>query len=398
MREYASVQHIDWRAVSRTNVARLKSEMAADNIDAVILGTMNNIHWLTGIPMTGDLPYFFSHVALLSQSMGEPLLLSPYASSFFPEEREWLRDVRDLPFTKEIEDPTQQVSWHKTIIEVLGEITTSGNRIGVDPRISIPLYEGMVRGMPELEFCSISKTLARTRSIKGPEELKALRQSCTIAEMGMEAGLDSLDIGVTERQVAGRVSEALYRCGATGMGFMPNIVAGERPGILFSSEKFIRPGELIRVDISSIWHGYYSCIARTAFAGDIPPEVAAVYDALRKTHEESLAHIKPGLSNYELYRFTKNKIEDYTEKKYSLPFFLGHGIGVSIIDEPWIFDKSSCEETILQEGMCFLFEPVLHMDGYGDLALTDCVAVTESGIETLTRTEKNLFTLKGRRS
>jgi Xaa-Pro aminopeptidase len=393
MREHASVQHVDWRGLSRANARRLKKEMSAENVDAVILGTMNNIHWITGIPMTGDLPYFFSHFAILTQSMDEPVLLSPYTSTFFPEEREWIGDVRDLPFTKEIEDPTQRVVWHKEIVKVLGEKTSAGQRIAVDPRLSIPLYEGIVEGLPEADFCTVSRILSRARSIKDPEELKALRQSCAIAEMGMEAGLGIICPGVTERQIAGRVTEALFSYGATGLGFMPNIVAGERPGILFSSEKFVRPSELIRVDISSIWNGYYSCIARTAFTGHPPAEIVAAYDALRRAHEESLDYIKPGVTNYDLYRFTKKRIEEYTDGKYSLPFFLGHGIGVSMIDEPWIFDESCCEEGVLEENMCFLFEPVLHMDGYGDLALTDCVAVTESGVEVLTRTNRNLYTI-----
>lgn len=398
MREHASVQHVDWKGLSRANAVRLKKEMSVENIDAVILGTMNNIHWLTGIPMTGDLPYFFSHFAILTQSMDEPVLLSPYVGTFFPEEREWIGDVRDLPFTKEIEDPTQQVVWHEEIVKVLGEKTTAGQRIAVDPRISIPLYEGIVGGLPEADFCTVSRVLSRARSIKGPEELKALRQSCAVAEMGMEAGLGLICPGVTERQIAGRVTEALFSYGATGLGFMPNIVAGERPGILFSSDKFVRPGELIRVDISSIWNGYYSCIARTAFTGHPPAEIVSLYDALRKAHEESLDYIKPGMTNYELYCFTKKKIEEYTVGKYSLPFFLGHGIGVSMIDEPWIFDAACCEERALEEGMCFLFEPVLHSDGYGDLALTDCVAVTDSGVEILTRTDRNLFTVHGSES
>jgi Xaa-Pro dipeptidase len=298
--------------------------------------------------------------------------------------------VRDLPFTKELEDPTQQVAWHLEIIEVLGANTSSGQRVGIDPRISIPLYRSIAEGLPELTFCSLSKALARARSIKGGEELRALRQSCAIAEMGMEAGLRFVEVGVTEQQVAGSVAGALYSYGATGLGFMPNIVAGERPGILFSSAKFVRPGELVRLDISSIWHGYYSCIARTVFTGKPPQEVSAAYDALKRAHEESIALIKPGLSNYELYRFTKNKIETYTNGTYTLPFFLGHGIGTSIIDEPWIFDESCCEEGVLETGMCFLFEPVVHMDGYGDLALTDCVAVTASGAEVLTRTDRDL--------
>jgi len=42
-----------------------------------------------------------------------------------------------------------------------------------------------------------------------------------------------------------------------------------------------------------------------------------------------------------------------------------------------------------------LFEPVIHVDGYGDAALTDCVAVTPNGAEVLTRTDRHLFISEG---
>ena len=405
VRNHASVEHVDWRRLAARNVERLKQAMREDELSAAVIGSMNNIHWLTGIPMTSDYPYFFSHIAVIALDSEEPLLLSPYVKEFFPEEREWLREVRELAFTKEIEDPTTLVSWHREIARALRDLGTAGGdlgtagakadkgreRIGVDPRLSIPLYEGIKNELPELEFVSISKVLSRARSVKGAEELKAIRQSCAAAELGLDAGIRAVKLGASEREIAGATAGALYSFGASGLGFMPNIVSGERPGILFSSGKRVRPNECVRVDISPAWGGYYSCLARTVFTGKPPPQVVDAYTALRETHEKALSWIKPGMTNYDLYARTKNELETLTEGAHTLPFFLGHGIGVSIIDEPWIFDSSCCEETKLEAGMCFLFEPIVRVRGFGDLALTDCAAVTETGVEVLTRSDRRLF-------
>ncbi len=392
MRPHASVQHIDWEKLAGENTKKLRRAMEGEELDAVILGSMNNIHWITGIPMTGDLPYFFSHFALISKNEDEPVLFSPYVTDFFPEEREWIREVRSLPFTKEIEDPTKAVSWHIEIAKTLKEMGLAQGRVGIDPRISIPLYEGIQEKLPEVEFLSASGVLSDARSIKTEEEVRALRQSCAIAEMGLEAGVAAVKVGATERKIAGEITRTLFTGGATALGFMPNIVAGERPGILFSSDKLVRPNELVRVDISSVWGGYYSCIARTVFTGKPTTAILDVYSHLREAHEKSIEYIKPGITNYQLYDFTKKEIERQTHQRYTLPFFLGHGIGVSIIDEPWIFDRSHCEEKPLLEGMCFLFEPIIHIDGYGDMAITDCVNIREKGVELLTRTTRELYT------
>jgi Xaa-Pro aminopeptidase len=391
MRPHASTEHIDWQLLAEENTKKLQQRVKEHGFDGIIIGSMNNIIWLTGVPMTADYPYFFSHIAVLSADAVEPVLLTPYVNAFFPEEAKWLKDVRGTPFTKEIQDPPALVNWHVEIAGALRNCGLAGKKVAVDPRLSIPLYEGIKKECPETEFASADRAMCSAREIKNDEELKALRQSCAIAEMGMEAGLSASRVGVTEREIAGEITRALFSSGATTLGFMPNIVAGERPGIMFSSGKFVRRNELVRVDISSVWNGYYSCIARTVFTGNPPAEVTFVYNALREAHEKGLEFIKPGVTNYQLYDYTKKAVEKLTQGSYSLPFFLGHGIGVSLIDEPWIFDSSSCEETELKEGMCFLFEPVVHVDGYGDAAITDCVAVTSSGAEVMTRTDRQLF-------
>jgi Xaa-Pro aminopeptidase len=119
-----------------------------------------------------------------------------------------------------------------------------------------------------------------------------------------------------------------------------------------SARSVERLEQAMRVDISPAWGGYYRCVARTVYTGTPPPEVVDAYAALRETHEKGLAGIKPGVTNHEVYTRTKNELE---------------------------------------AGMCFLFEPVVHVRGFGDLAVTDCAAITETGVEILTRSDRRLF-------
>lgn len=100
MRPHASTEHIDWKKLARENTAKLQEIMEKHDLDGVIVGSMNNIIWLTGVPMTTDYPYFFTHIALLNRTEEEPILLSPYVRDFFPEEENWLEDVRAIPLPR----------------------------------------------------------------------------------------------------------------------------------------------------------------------------------------------------------------------------------------------------------------------------------------------------------
>jgi Xaa-Pro aminopeptidase len=198
MRPQDSVQFIDWKKLARENTKKLDSAMEGEGFDTVLLGSMNNIHWMTGLPMTGDLPYFFTHFVLLTGDGDEPVLFSPNAADFFPEEREWVQEVKTLPFTKEIEDPTRAVSRHIEIAKTLEEKGISQGKVGIDPRISIPLYEKLREKLPHIEFLSASGPLCDARSVKTREEVRVLQQSCAIAEMGLKAGIDAVKVGATQ--------------------------------------------------------------------------------------------------------------------------------------------------------------------------------------------------------
>ena len=61
MRAHASPEHLDWGLLAKKNTKKLQYQIKEHGFDGIIIGSMNNRIWLTGIPMTADFPYFFTH-------------------------------------------------------------------------------------------------------------------------------------------------------------------------------------------------------------------------------------------------------------------------------------------------------------------------------------------------
>lgn len=389
MREHAAVDYVDWKLLMKTNSGKLRKDMRESGVDCVILNSMDNIRWLTGVPMIIDPPCFHTQIAIQSVEAEEPILMTDVVD-FFPEERTWLNDVRPLPFTKEIRQPMQAGPWAKEIAVAIRELGIADGKLAVDPAMSVLMAEQLSRELPNAHFEDASPILASARLIKSEEEVNALRQSSAVAERALGVGLESLAQGKLERQLAGVVAGALFEHGAEAVVYMPSIVSAVRPGILFSSGKTIRPNELVKFD-ASVWGGYCCNIARSAFTGRPTPEVMRAYEALLEAHLEGIKLARPGVTNWELYDSVNTKLQEKTDGAYKLPFYLGHGIGVGIIEEPWIFDREHTGEMTLEEGMTFLLEPSICISGFGCASITDSVLVTANGGESLTRTDRTLF-------
>ena len=65
----------------------------------------------------------------------------------------------------------------------------------------------------------------------------------------------------------------------------------------------------------------------------------------------------------------------------------GHGLGLEVHEAPWIM---SDEATVLEEGMVFSVEPGVYLVGKFGVRIEDIVVVTQSGVRTLTESDRNL--------
>ena len=126
----------------------------------------------------------------------------------------------------------------------------------------------------------------------------------------------------------------------------------------FPSNRKLKKGDIITIDIGACYKGYHGDSAWTYKVGEITPEE----EALLKNTEESLfiglAQIKPGKRIGDI----GNAIEQFAKKNHLgvVKELCGHGVGTTVHESPDVpnYGKAGTGP-LLREGMVIAVEPML---------------------------------------
>jgi methionyl aminopeptidase len=163
----------------------------------------------------------------------------------------------------------------------------------------------------------------------------------------------------------------------------------------------LKEGDILSVDVGSIYKGFYGDGARTYAVGEISGEIVELMDVCKASLEAGIAKAVEGNRIRDISIAIENSIRPHG---YGIIRDLtGHGIGRNLHEEPQIlnFDDGRKGKKI-KTGMTFAIEPMIAMGSYEVATLDDqwtvvtadgsvaahfehTVAVTENGPEILTR-------------
>ena len=130
------------------------------------------------------------------------------------------------------------------------------------------------------------------------------------------------------------------------------------------SEKVIlKDGDIINVDVSTIYKGYYSDASRMFMIGNVKPEWERLVKVTKECLEIGMRAAKP----FGFVGDIGNAIQKYAEKNgYSVVRDLcGHGVGLEFHEEPEVchFGRKKTG-MLLVPGMVFTIEPMINMGRY----------------------------------
>jgi Xaa-Pro aminopeptidase len=126
--------------------------------------------------------------------------------------------------------------------------------------------------------------------------------------------------------------------------------------------------------------------------GDVPDAVREQEALVRQALEAARAAVRPGVRACELYDVVCDIFEaagfptqrtgpSATDPAEGFQFFLGHGVGLQVHEEPSLARTNAAP---LLAGDVIAVEPSLWRSGVGAVQLEDLLLVTEDGCETLT--------------
>jgi Xaa-Pro aminopeptidase len=231
--------------------------------------------------------------------------------------------------------------------------------------------------LPGVRWEAAGPLFDRTRMIKTPREVDVMRRVSRLTDRAIGEAFASVRAGDTELDLAGAVTGALYRFGAEHFKLLI-VASGERSRLpnVGPTDRALRPGDLIRLEVFGVVQGYHAGVCRTGVVGHATAEAERIWATFVRCRDLLADAIRPGASSSGVYRAF---LEVFGELGYDPISFVGHGIGLHLHEEPYL---GSTGEWTLEAGMVLGVEPLVYGPAFG-LQMKDVLAVTETGSERL---------------
>lgn len=234
----------------------------------------------------------------------------------------------------------------------------------------------------------LEDSVARLRVTKEDDEVGKIVAAQRIAEQALEEVMNDIRVGVTEKEIAARLTYLMLHYGAENMSFDPIVVSGANSSKPHGvpTEKQIEAGDFVTMDFGCIVDGYCSDMTRTVAVGHVTEEMQRVYDIVLDAQLAGIACCKAGVSGREVDGAARRVIE---AAGYGDAFGhgFGHGVGLEIHEAP---TASSRSEALLPAGSILTAEPGIYLLGKFGVRTEDMLYVIEDGCINLTEAPKTL--------
>ena len=243
-----------------------------------------------------------------------------------------------------------------------------------------------------------SPILGRLRIVKDADEIALLTEAARAADRVVAQIASGRLVGRTEADVAREVNERLV---AEGHDHAEFAIVGSGPNSASphhgASDRVIRVGEPIVLDIGGTIGGYGSDITRTLWVTGGDPANAPderfrhLFGVLQGAQAAATRAIRPGVAPEAVDAAARRPIE---AEGYGDAFFhrTGHGIGLEGHEDPYII-VGNMEP--LREGMAFSVEPGIYLIGEYGARIEDIVVCGPDGPIALNEAPRDLYLVDG---
>jgi Xaa-Pro aminopeptidase len=381
-------------------ITNLQTELTTHELDGALIVQRVDLFYFSGTAQNGF---------LYIPARGEPcLLIKRYAPRAVQESA--IRHIIEVSSVKEVP---------RKLIEFYGELPyTLGFELDVMPVREFEFYR---RLFPKQHWVDASPSIHTVRMIKSPWEIEQMERTAELSCRTFEYIQENLRPGYTEMEFAGMFEAFARKLGHGGKlrvrnyqteGYPWHILSGKSggmPGVLDSPSsgegtspafpcgagyKKIVPHEPIMVDFNCVLNGYHFDETRMFAIETMPKKALDASRAAIEVHNDILNRIRPGVRLGELFHISVQKANSlgYADTYLGPPgykvSFIGHGIGLELIEHPIISAKSDVR---LQPGMVFALEPKWVFQDEFAAGIESVFLVTESGYRLMSRTPVEIF-------
>ena len=396
---HVSYEHrVDFTSLRAKRIAKADEQRRKAGLDALLVWKDENGRYLTDLRpqlITGKTTAL--NGALLVEGKAPILFCSGGERDRVDRTMPWIEEAHTIPIIEE------KALVEGLVKEILGPVLKENGlteaKLGLD-EANIVFTKALAAAFPKLSIEDGDTPMQQARMIKLPEEIVLLEEATALADAVTATATATVAEGVRECEVVGEAMRTLFRLGGEYAHVMtPFVASGENmaPPHRICSDKLIRNGDVVFIDIGACWNGYFGDMARTVMCGKPSEEQKKIFTAVYEGLQAGIAEMRPGRTNKDSAEAMIKVADKYGLGGSFLSLFIAHGVGIGANEPPYIGETLPGAPVYeFQPGMVFAVEPLIWVEGVrggGGVRLEEMVLVTEDDPHVMSRApfEEKLF-------
>jgi len=345
---------------------RLRKSIAVNGLQGMILVPGPNLRYYTGVnSLLLERPFLF-----FVSKEGDPHLVAPTLES---------GPYLTNPVHMVVHSWDDGVGPRNAIEGAVQQIGIQG-KWGVEGRVPYQYISTLLKSsQPQLE--NAEPILQGIRARKESGEIKLLQYAALILSKAFLKIPGMLKPGMTELELARKVSEEITRNGAESVEDVL-VQSGAMAAHChhLPSAKRINRDESIVVDTSCSSSGYVADITRTFIIGK-DPTFEGIYRKVLDAEVAAISASQQGVTVGSIDHAARGRLHEYDLDKYFV-HRTGHGLGLEVHEAPYIVPGGN---EMVDASMVFTVEPGVYIEGKTGIRIEDDLVVTKQGRRVLTK-------------
>ena len=201
--------------------------------------------------------------------------------------------------------------------------------------------------------------------LKTPEEVEKIYRASQIVATTLEILGEHVKPGVSTKDLDRIAEEEIRKAGATPAfkgyrGFPATLCVSVNEEIVHGipSQRKLKEGDIVGLDLGAIWQGFYGDAARTFLVGGVSESAVRLVDVTRQSLALAIEQCRPGNRIGDI----GHAVQSFAERHgFSVVRdFVGHGIGRSLHEEPQVPNYGNRGQgPRLKPGLVIAIEPMV---------------------------------------
>ena len=220
------------------------------------------------------------------------------------------------------------------------------------------------------ELKAAGRKIPTHKMIKNAAQVEGIREAGKVNNAILDEVASKIKMGMSTEEINSIVVKATARLGGIAAplnyeGFPKSVCTSINDQVCHgipSAEDILEDGDIVNVDVTTIYKGYYADASRMFLIGDVLPEDKELVKVAREAIDVGLSVVKP----WNCLGDVGQAINDFAMAHgYSVVREIGgHGVGLEFHEDPWVsYVSKKNTGYVLAPGMVFTIEPMINEGG-----------------------------------